>query len=660
MKFIKILVFAMLFALMLSMVGCDLSALIGGFDDSDGIGEGGNEITGGNTGDENTDNGGNTGAAPDHVCDYKLDSKTDASCFAEGVEIYKCSCGRTQTKTLEKTAHTEETIPATEPTETSPGKTEGKKCSVCGEILVKAEYVFEGDYATVEKYDGDYAYNSLAKLAKGEMLTKLYNSIDEIADEFHKSNVSVTEEDEYIIGKVNFAELGLTADEAIAVWSAYRIDRPLYYWISGNVLYSNSEINIVCDEEYADSATRTELNNKIYLGVQDYVEEAYSNTKYNTVLGFHDLIILAIDYAYEADGVTPEDDVWAHNVIGAFDKGAGVCESYAKTFQLLLNYCDVENIFVTGWANEAHAWNLVQLDDGKWYWCDLTWDDTPDFAWGISYQYFCVTDSENVGWTYGPFTMAASTFTSSHIPNGRVDTGTGYSYELPARATSKFSGAEIMLRDTFNVGSLTFAVAGFNSVQLVAVNANGNIDIPATVTYKGVSLPVIAVGKMEDGRFTVGSIASYKVGAYTEQYTVGAVNIPDSVIFIWDDAFNMDALESITVSEGNTEYASLDGVLFSKDLSVLIKYPTAKSGKSYTLPTETVKIAAGAFATLYSNTNDKLKLEEIYLVAAEIAAGVRNYGYGYENARYFESNPWDRIAAVLSGAATVHPSSAAA
>ena len=660
MKFIKFLVFAMLFALMLSMIGCDISALLGDFDDSEDIGEGGNEITGGNTGEENTDNGGNTGTDPGHVCDYKLDSKTDASCSAEGVEVYKCSCGEMQTKTLEKTAHTEEIIPAVDPTDTELGKTEGKKCSVCGVVLVKPEYIFVGDYVTAEKYDGDYAYNSLAKLSKGEKLTKLYNSIDIIADEFHKSNVSATEENSYIIGKVNFGELGLTEDEAIAVWSAYRMDRPLYYWISNNVLYSDRELNIVCDTDYADADVRATLNAKIYAGVKTYVEEAYSDSKYNTALAFHDLIILAIDYAYEADGVTPEDDVWAHNVIGVFEKGAGVCESYAKTFQLLLNYCDVENVFVTGWANEAHAWNLVQLDDGKWYWCDLTWDDTPDFAWGISYQYFCVTDSENVGWTDGPFKMTASAFTSSHIPNGRVDTGTGYSYELPARATSKFSGAEIMLRDTFNVGSLTYAIAGYDSVQLVAVNANGNIDIPATVTYKGVSFSVIAVGKMENGRFTVGSIASYKVGAYTEQYTVGAVNIPDSVIFIWDDAFNMDALESITVSDGNTEYASLDGVLFSKDLSVLIKYPTAKSGKSYTLPTETVKIAAGAFATLYSNTNDKLELEAIYLASSVIEAGVKNYGYGYENARYFESDPWDKITAVLSGTATIYPSSAAA
>ena len=645
MKLIKILVFVMLFALMLSMVGCDISALLGETPDDDSY----------MPDDDGDDNEGTSNVSPDHVCEYKFDSKTEATCFAEGEEIYKCSCGKTEKKTLEKSAHTEEIIPATDPTDTELGKTEGKKCSVCGVLTVKPEYIFVGDYATAEKYDGDYAYNSLLRLSKGEKLTKLYNSIDKVADEFHNSNTSATADNNYIVGKVNFAELGLTEDEAIAVWSAYRMDRPLYYWISNNVLYSDRELNIVCDTDYADANVREILNAKIYAGVKTYVEKGYSDSKYNTALAFHDLIILAIDYAYEADGVTPENDVWAHNVIGVFDVGAGVCESYAKTFQLLLNYCGIENVFVTGWANEAHAWNLIQLDDGKWYWCDLTWDDTPQFAWGISYQYFCVTDSDNVGWSDGPFTVPESTFVASHIPNAKTDTGTGYSYSLPARSVTKFRGAAIMLRDTFTVGNLTYAVAGYNSVQLVAVNTNGNIEIPKTVSYNGATLSVIAVGKMENGKFTVGSIASYKVGAYTEQYTVGAVSIPDSVIFIWDDAFNMDALESINVSDGNKKYSSLDGVLFTKDRSVLIKYPTAKAGKSYTLPTETVKIAAGAFSTLYSNTNDKLKLELIYLSADSVAAGIRSYGYSYENARYFENDPWVKIARVLSGAATIYP-----
>lgn len=44
------------------------------------------------------------------------------------------------------------------------------------------------------------------------------------------------------------------------------------------------------------------------------------------------------------------------------------------------------------------------------------------------------------------------------------------------------------------------------------------------------------------------------------------------------------SLESITVSEDNTSFCSVDGVLFSKDMSVLVEYPRAKTGDSYAIP----------------------------------------------------------------------------
>ncbi len=656
MKLTKILMLALMLALSISLISCDIGGMVdevlGGGDDADDS----SNISGG--GDENTDgNGGNEGSGEgteaDHECNFVLESKREPTCEIAGEQRYKCSCGKTKTVPIDALRHTEERIEAKEPTATEPGMTEGVRCSVCGTILVKPEYVFNGDYASVEKYDGDYAYNSLLKLEKGKKLTELYNSIDKLADAFHNGSTDLKESDQYIIGEVNYASLGLTDEEALAVWSAYKMDRPLYYWMSNNIFYTDTELNIVADKEYAKASVRASINAKIYAGVERFVEEAYTESVYNTALGFHDLIILAIDYAYEADGVTPEDDVWAHNVTGVFIEGAGVCEAYSKTFQLLLNYCDIENVFVTGWAGELHAWNLIKLDDGNWYWCDLTWDDKPDFMWGIAYNYFCVNDTENVGWTEGPFTVESSTFMTAHTPHGKDDTGTDFSYDLPARSEVQFDGADIMLKDTFTVGTMTYAVAGYNSVQLVYTTSADVLDIPATVTYLGETLNVIAVGKMDNGKFTVGSIASYLNGPYTEQYTVKKVIIPESVIFIWDDAFNMDALTEISVHKDNGVYTSLNGVLYTKDLSTLVKYPNAKEGREFTLPTETVRIAAGAFTTLYSNTG-ALILEKIYLTAQSVTAGVRSYGYSYENAKYFITNGFDAIRAKLSGAKVIY------
>lgn len=60
-----------------------------------------------------------------------------ATCSAEGERTYTCSvCKRTKTEPIAKIAHTEVTDPAVPATCTQTGKTEGKHCGVCNEVLI--------------------------------------------------------------------------------------------------------------------------------------------------------------------------------------------------------------------------------------------------------------------------------------------------------------------------------------------------------------------------------------------------------------------------------------------------------------------------------------------------------------------------------------------
>lgn len=64
-----------------------------------------------------------------------------------------------------------------------------------------------------------------------------------------------------------------------------------------------------------------------------------------------------------------------------------------------------------------------------------------------------------------------------------------------------------------------------------------------------------------------------------------AIFVPKTVKTIGLFAFGSISAEEITVSEDNPYYKSVDGVLYSKDLSTLIQYPRGKKGY-YNMPSE--------------------------------------------------------------------------
>ncbi|MCR5523501.1 MAG: leucine-rich repeat domain-containing protein [Clostridia bacterium] len=75
------------------------------------------------------------------------------------------------------------------------------------------------------------------------------------------------------------------------------------------------------------------------------------------------------------------------------------------------------------------------------------------------------------------------------------------------------------------------------------------------------------------------------------------VSVPASVTSIGNQAFyNCKSVTSYTVEEGNTAYKSVSGSLMSYDMRTLIQYPIGKGEETVTVPEETVKIGAGAFA----------------------------------------------------------------
>ena len=104
------------------------------------------------------------------------------------------------------------------------------------------------------------------------------------------------------------------------------------------------------------------------------------------------------------------------------------------------------------------------------------------------------------------------------------------------------------------------------------------------------SLTSVTIG---DGVTAIGFAAF--LGCHLE-----SVTIPDSVEGIGMDAFLFcHWLTAIEVDENNPKYSSVDGVLFNKEQTTLIKYPGGKSN-DYTIPDSVTSIGNYAFSACNS------------------------------------------------------------
>ena len=136
----------------------------------------------------------------------------------------------------------------------------------------------------------------------------------------------------------------------------------------------------------------------------------------------------------------------------------------------------------------------------------------------------------------------------------------------------------------FTKDSIKYKVLTKDAVQVEPKTYTGNLVIPETV----------AAGNT----FTVTSIHG---NAFKYCNNLTSLNLPKSITTIDADAsygcslYGCIRLAEINVDDANTVYSSIDGVLFNKDKTELIRYPLNKSG-AYTIPNTVTTIGREAFS----------------------------------------------------------------
>ena len=137
----------------------------------------------------------------------------------------------------------------------------------------------------------------------------------------------------------------------------------------------------------------------------------------------------------------------------------------------------------------------------------------------------------------------------------------------------------------FTVSSLEILKSGNYEYRILD---NGTV---AITRYNGTSEEVIIPQYIDDKM-----VACIDDLAFDHCLNLTYITFPESVIEIGDNAFReCSNLTSIKVNSNNTEFCSIDGILFDKNIKTLITFPANKKVTSYAIPSSVTTIHDHAF-----------------------------------------------------------------
>lgn len=399
---------------------------------------------------------------------------------------------------------------------------------------------------------------------------------------------------------------------------------------------------------YLSTAQQEEqVDNKIYdvldsLGLKD-------KTDYQKVKAIYDYICSNVTYDYK----NLNDDTYTlkYTAYAALINKTSVCQGYASLFYRMALDAGVDARVISGNAGGAHAWDIVCID-GEYYNLDSTWDagrteysyflknmdDFSDHIRDDEYSLFDFADSYPMSeMSYQDRFFYVDDIQYSVLDESSVSVWDGSAasgdFEIPAYVThngktymvvqigykafyqnTKITSVVIpdtvtSIEDGKSVNWIYYgAFEKCTALKTVSFSKNltyiGELAFSHDSALENVTLPEKLETIMDEAFGSCSSITELELPAattYVGQCALSGTSLVEFTIPKTCSSFHVWALDSIPtlenvyVDSGQGEYCSVNGLLYSTDMSWLELYPAGKKDQLYRLPEQTTVIRSGVF-----------------------------------------------------------------
>ena len=347
----------------------------------------------------------------------------------------------------------------------------------------------------------------------------------------------------------------LTLEETWEVYYAFSSDFPEFYWFDESYsIYYYPDTGLP-----SDIKANGHLDSKKLLKGQDEIFEVFDKIDItgNTVAERLQRAqqYLAFNTVYDKTFENCGD------LYGALVNGRAKCDGYASAFQFLCKMMDVPCVVFTGdvVSEGRHAWNAVQLDDGNWYFVDVTWDDPrcPDM---VEYDYFLIgsdtstptgtfSKNRNIDYDFG-VEVSSKEYVFDPYPGGYWMDYIPVPYKTLFKAELKNSYYYWTIHDV----QIQVDEDARKALVSAMLRHDSEYWYVTVKTYRS-STPVDSV-----------DLKDYEIGMYLDDFRIASLSsegLAGLIKFVPPDS----ASESYYVAE----YYSLDGVPFDKGVSLMLK-----------------------------------------------------------------------------------------